>query len=194
MFNAQIVKVLLAVAILLVGYKMLLRHGRRGWGGNHGVRPFAGFERFDDYESDEEDYEDAEVVGDDEEYEEEYQDEEYEEDEDEDDDEENEMVEQYSNALPASGPLPGAPMLSVATDLLPKSTPQVQSKFGEFAPKSLLGQNFLDAKKYIGVDTKGSSLRNANYDLRSSPAIPRKDVGPWSNSTIDAELFRKPLE
>ena len=41
---------------------------------------------------------------------------------------------------------------------------------------------------------QGSSLRNANYDLRASPAIPRRDIGPWAQSTIDSDLYRKPLE
>ena len=86
------------------------------------------------------------------------------------------------------------PLMNIATDLLPKPSAQQAQNFGEFAPKSLLGQNFLDAKKYIGVDTQGSSLRNANYDLRSSPSIPRRDVGPWAQSTIDGDLYRKPLE
>ena len=213
--NAQIVKLLLVVGILLAVFKLMSR--RRGrWGrrsGGWNVRPYEGYEDegddeygaddgeddagWEDSEYDEEgnvdygeDYDGGEdYVAEDggEDYEEDYAGEE-------DEDEENEMIEGFSNAMPRSGAMPGAPMLSVATDLLPKPSAQAAKNFGEFAPKSLLGQNFLDAKKYIGVDTKGSSLRNANYDLRSSPAIPRKDVGPWSNSTIDSDLYRKPLE
>lgn len=101
-------------------------------------------------------------------------------------------VEHFTNA---AQPYTGAPkgLMNVATDLLPKPT-YVDQNFAEFAPKALLGQNFLETKKYIGVDTKGSSLRNANYDLRSSPTIPRQNVGPWGQSTIDTDLFRKPLE
>ena len=96
--------------------------------------------------------------------------------------------------VPAPGGPPQAPgMMNVATDLLPKPT-WTEQNFAEFAPKALVGQNFLDTNKYIGVDTKGSSLRNPSYDLRSTPAIPRKDIGPWSQSTIDGDLYRKPLE
>ena len=85
-----------------------------------------------------------------------------------------------------------APMSS-SVDLLPK--PQgAQSEFGEFAPKNLGTQNFIDATKLIGVDTVGSSLRNANYDLRRDPPIKRADTGPWSTSTIESDLYRKSLD
>jgi hypothetical protein len=96
-----------------------------------------------------------------------------------------------ANATPAP---PLVPPTNVAADLLPKPTaPQVQD-FGEFAPKALQGQNFLEVSKQIGVDTQGSSLRNANYQLRSDPPNPRFNVGPWSGSTIDPDLMRRPLE
>lgn len=101
------------------------------------------------------------------------------------------------DTVPPAGSTPAPPLVqptSVAADLLPKTTtPQVQD-FGEFAPTALQGQNFLDVTKQIGVDTQGSSLRNANYQLRADPPNPRFDVGPWSGSTIDADLMRRPLE
>lgn len=96
-----------------------------------------------------------------------------------------------ANATPAP---PLMPPTNVAADLLPKpATPQVQD-FGEFAPKALQGQNFLEVTKQLGVDTQGSSMRNANYQLRSDPPNPRSNVGPWMNSTIEADLLRRPLE
>lgn len=89
---------------------------------------------------------------------------------------------------------PAVPPTNVAADLLPKPTnPQVMD-FGEFAPKALQGQNFLEVSKQLGVDTQGSSMRNANYQLRADPPNPRSTVGPWSNSTIEADLLRRPLE
>lgn len=101
------------------------------------------------------------------------------------------------DTVPPAGSKPQPPLVpptNVAADLLPKpNTPQVQD-FGEFAPKALQGQNFLDVTKQIGVDTQGSSLRNANYQLRSDPPNPRFNVGPWSGSTIDPDLMRRPLE
>ena len=96
-----------------------------------------------------------------------------------------------SNATPAP---PLVPPTNVAADLLPKpSTPQVMD-FGEFAPKALQGQNFLEVSKQLGVDTQGSSMRNANYQLRADPPNPRSNVGPWLNSTIESDLLRRPLE
>ena len=150
-------------------------------------------------EEDDDDEDMEEEDDDDEDMEEDDDDEDMEEDDDDDDDDEDmeddEQIEGFANTPnPSSGRMGGAPLMSVATDLLPKPSASARQNFGEFAPKSLLAQNFLDAKKYIGVDTQGSSLRNANYDLRASPAIPRKDVGPWSQSTIDGDLFRKPVE
>lgn len=87
-----------------------------------------------------------------------------------------------------------APM-TTSVDLLPKPNSSANSEFGEFAPvKALEAQNFVDSTKMIGVDTVGSSLRNASYDLRRSPTIPRSSVGPWQQSTVDADLYRKSLD
>lgn len=101
------------------------------------------------------------------------------------------------DTVPPTGATPAPPLVqptNVAADLLPKpSTPQVMD-FGEFAPKALQGQNFLEVSKQLGVDTQGSSMRNANYQLRADPPNPRATVGPWMNSTIEADLLRRPLE
>ena len=64
----------------------------------------------------------------------------------------------------------------------------------EFAPKDLQNMNFLDATNRIGVDTVSSSLRNANYSIRSEPANPKTAVSPWMNSDIDPDLDRRPLD
>ena len=78
---------------------------------------------------------------------------------------------------------------------LPKpATPQVQD-FGEFAPKALTGQTgLLDVRQQVGIDTQGSSMKNANYQLRADPPNPRSSVGPWLNSTYEPDLYRKALE
>ena len=47
---------------------------------------------------------------------------------------------------------------------------------------------------FIGIDTIGNTLRNPTWDLRSDPPIPKQNVGPWNNSTIDADLARVPFE
>ena len=46
----------------------------------------------------------------------------------------------------------------------------------------------------IGINTVGSSLRNANLQIRSEPANPRNNTNcPWNISTIEPDLQRKPL-
>jgi hypothetical protein len=87
--------------------------------------------------------------------------------------------------------------LSQSVSLLPKTSPPPApgaTSWAEFAPQSLQGQQLLSPQKYVGVDTQGSTLRNASHDLRRDPPIPRKDVSPFLNSTIDADPWRKPLD
>lgn len=45
-----------------------------------------------------------------------------------------------------------------------------------------------------GLDTIGQSNKNPNYQLRSDPIIPKQDVGPWMQSTIEPNLMQVPLE
>lgn len=85
--------------------------------------------------------------------------------------------------------------LAQSVDLLPKPSNKSKSmEFGQFAPKNLGTANFVDATKFVGIDTQGSSLRNANYQLRRDPPIIRRDIGPWSGSTIESDLYRKPID
>lgn len=79
-------------------------------------------------------------------------------------------------------------------NLLPKKNDVLDDSAFEFAPKDLQNINFLDATTRIGVDTVSSSLRNANYSIRSEPPNPRDVVSPWMNTTIDPDLERKSLE
>jgi hypothetical protein len=57
-----------------------------------------------------------------------------------------------------------------------------------------LGVNFLNAGYLTGIDTVGSSLRNANLQVRSEPPNPQLVVSPWQNTTIEPDTFRQPLE
>lgn len=59
---------------------------------------------------------------------------------------------------------------------------------------SLELKNFLEAGYHLGVDTQSNTLRNANQGLRSDPPIEIKDVGPFLNSTISADPYRKTME
>ena len=54
--------------------------------------------------------------------------------------------------------------------------------------------NLLRSGYHMGIDTIGNSLRNANQQLRSEPANPQLNVGPWNNTTIEPDLSRVPLE
>ena len=79
--------------------------------------------------------------------------------------------------------------------LLPKNVKD--NEFAKLNPKgagSLEGVNLLTAGYQIGINTIGTSLRNANLQVRSEPANPQVDVSPWNQSTITADLMRKPLE
>jgi len=79
-------------------------------------------------------------------------------------------------------------------DLLPKDE---NSKFAQMNPRGegdLMGVSLLEAGHHIGINTVGQSLRNANLQLRSEPANPQMNIGPWSNTTIGPDLNRRPLE
>jgi len=85
------------------------------------------------------------------------------------------------------------PQMIDPTELLPKDT---NSEWANVNPASndLKNVNMLNPSQLIGINTVGSSLRNANYQVRSEPANPRVNVGPWNTSTIDADTLRRPLE
>jgi uncharacterized protein YjbI with pentapeptide repeats len=79
------------------------------------------------------------------------------------------------------------------SDLLPKD---VNSEWSNINPANadLKNINLLSAGQLIGINTVGSSLRNPNLQERSEPVIPKTNIGPWNNSTIDADNLRRPLE
>lgn len=102
------------------------------------------------------------------------------------------------NVVPAPSVGAGYTAQNVAnpSDLLP------QDKNSEWAALNPVAMNqgnvampdLLTAGYHIGLDTIGQTLRNANYQLRSDPIISKADVGPWNQSTIEADLARVPLE
>ena len=53
--------------------------------------------------------------------------------------------------------------------------------------KRIRGTHFIHPKVWHGVNTVGSSLRNASYDLRGNVPVPKINVSPWLNSTIDPD-------
>jgi hypothetical protein len=79
-------------------------------------------------------------------------------------------------------------------DLLPKDN---NSGWGAANPQGageLSNVNLLKAGHHAGIDTVGGTLRNSNLQLRSEPPNPKAQVSPWSNSTIEPDLMRVPLE
>jgi len=78
-------------------------------------------------------------------------------------------------------------------DLLPKDR---NSEWASVNPASqdLTGLSLLSANETIGINTVSSSLRNSNLQIRSEPIIPKADIGPWNNSTIEADIYHRPLE
>lgn len=84
--------------------------------------------------------------------------------------------------------------------LLPKDLLPQEGAFSAWNAASpqpqgaLSDQNFLAAGHHYGINTVGQSLKNANYQLRSDPPIPQVSVGPWYQSTIDADTNRRPME
>lgn len=79
------------------------------------------------------------------------------------------------------------------SDLLPKD---MNSDWSNVNPANadLKNINLLSAGQLIGINTVGSSLRNPSLQERSEPVIPKTNIGPWNNSTIDADTYRRPLE
>jgi hypothetical protein len=80
-------------------------------------------------------------------------------------------------------------------DLLPMDA--ANSEWAQVNPAGqgdVKNQNYLTAGYHLGVNSIGSTLRNANMQLRSELPNPRTQVSPWLNSTIEPDLNRKPLE
>ena len=78
-------------------------------------------------------------------------------------------------------------------DLLPKDSNNTWSS-GLAPDNELKNVNLLTAGHHIGINTVGSSLRNANLQIRSEPPNPRDaNISPWNNSTIEPDTSRKPL-
>jgi hypothetical protein len=82
------------------------------------------------------------------------------------------------------------------SDLLPGDANQNWSSFNSVTTTSggASVPDLLTAGYHIGLDTIGQTLKNANLQLRSEPAIPKANVGPWNQSTIEPDFMRVPLE
>ena len=88
-----------------------------------------------------------------------------------------------------------AQQIATPDQLLPHDT---NSEWGSLNMASQSNNGLTDSlvppSYFIGLDTKSSTLRNSNQQIRSDPYIPKQDVGPWWQSTIDPDIMRVPLE
>ena len=81
-----------------------------------------------------------------------------------------------------------------AEELLPQDNSSLWAQVNPSGEGSLKDRNFLQSGYHIGINTVGQTLRNANLQLRSEPPCPQVKVSPWSQSTIEADVSRKPFE
>lgn len=79
-------------------------------------------------------------------------------------------------------------------DLLPADQNNEWAKLNPTGVGDLNNVNLLKAGYHTGIDTVGSSLRNANLQVRSEPPNPTEKVSPWGNTTIEPDLMRPSLE
>jgi|TARA_B110000261_G_scaffold91062_2_gene103692 hypothetical protein len=80
-------------------------------------------------------------------------------------------------------------------DLLPKDAANSQwAKVNPAGQGDVKNQNFLTAGYHVGINSTGSTLRNANMQIRSEPPNPQQKVSPWMQTTIEPDLNRQPLE
>ncbi len=79
-----------------------------------------------------------------------------------------------------------------AQDLLPREGGFTESN--PAAQGTLSNRNLFEAGHHAGLNTQLNSLRNGNQQLRSDPLIPRVSVGPWSQSTYEADTNRREFE
>ena len=81
-----------------------------------------------------------------------------------------------------------------AQDLLPQDNSSLWAQVNPAGEGSLKDRSFLQAGYNIGINTVGQTLRNANLQLRSEPPCPQIKVSPWMQSSIEADVSRKPFE
>jgi hypothetical protein len=79
-------------------------------------------------------------------------------------------------------------------DLLPQDQNSQWAALNPVSQGNIAAPDLLQAGYHIGLDTIGQTLKNANLQERSDPIIPKTNIGPWNQSTIEPDLGRVPLE
>lgn len=100
------------------------------------------------------------------------------------------------NFQPSAQPMGGMDCFP-KNDVLPHELLPREGGFAESNPTAqghLSNRNFFESGHHPGLNTQSSSLKNANLQLRSDPLIPRHDVGPWHQSTIEADTNRRQFD
>jgi hypothetical protein len=105
-------------------------------------------------------------------------------------------VESLQARHPSSQSTYSASTLS-ASELLPKG--EIGASWAAVNPSSmadLKGQNFLQAGSHTNTAVAGvaQTLRNPSYDIRSEFPNPQGSVGPFLNTTIEPDTFKRSLE
>ena len=102
-----------------------------------------------------------------------------------------------SGATTSTYGLPPVPQSNASYDpseLLPRDVNSAWAQLNPAGSADFKNVNLLKAGHLIGIDTVGSTLRNANLQERSEPPNPTTSVSPWLNTTIEPDLMRLPLE
>ena len=109
----------------------------------------------------------------------------------------NEMfssVNGIQTSMPGLPPSCNVQTIQNPEELLPKDTNSQWAQLNPSGQGELQNVNLLKAGYHIGIDSIGTSLRNANLQIRSEPPNPQIYVGPWNQSTIQPDFLRPPLE
>ena len=80
------------------------------------------------------------------------------------------------------------------SELLPKDSNSQWAKLNPSGGVDFNKVNLLKAGYNIGIDTVGSTMRNANLQTRSEPPNPTAVVSPWMNTSIEPNMLHAPLE
>jgi cytoskeletal protein RodZ len=77
--------------------------------------------------------------------------------------------------------------------LLPVEDVSDSGWFEDPTPVRIKNSQIINIYRQVGVNTQGSSRKNASLDLRGAPANPKTVVSPFLNSSIDPDVNIKGL-
>lgn len=80
------------------------------------------------------------------------------------------------------------------SELLPTDNNNEWAQLNPVGRGDLANVNLLKAGEHVGINTVGTSMRNANLQVRSEPPNPQGNTGPWNKSTIEPDVLRPSLE